>query len=175
MKSESKWIVRGSIGISGVAFLFLTWLIYIKQQPAQHTQALSFLPAVNSFLNACSATALCFGIMAIKRGRQLLHKALMLSALIFSALFLITYIIYHATHGDTPFMGDGVIRWVYFFILSTHIILTIGGLPLILSTVGLGLLGNFTLHKKLARWTFPIWLYISVTGVLIYFMLRFFN
>ena len=175
MNKDSRFVIGGSVAVSAAAFVFLVWLIYIKQQPDIHWQALSYLPAVNSFLNACSATALVAGIMAIKRGRQALHKVLMVSALVFSTVFLITYIVYHALHGDTPFHGQGPIRWIYFFILSSHILLTIGGLPLILSTFGMALFENFPLHKKLARWTFPIWLYVSVTGVLIYFLLKMFG
>jgi len=175
MTTHNRSVIGGSIAISVVAFAFLVWLIYLKQQPAVHSQALSFLPAVNSGLNACSAIALITGVWAIKRGREALHKLCMVAALAFSAVFLVTYIIYHAVHGDTVFMGEGSVRWIYFFVLISHILLTIGGLPLILSTFGMALLGNFPIHKKLARWTFPIWLYVSVTGVLIYFLLKFFG
>lgn len=173
--NKEKLIVRISTLVSVFAFCFLTWLIYIKQEPVGHSEAFSFLPALNSIFNTCSAISLALGIYAIKQGRKVLHKALMATALVFSTLFLVSYVVYHSVHGDTQFLAQGIIRPIYFFVLISHILLTIGALPLILSTVGMALMGNFTLHKKLGRWTYPIWLYISVTGVLIYFMLRFFN
>jgi putative membrane protein len=171
-QKENKLVIGSSIAISGVAFLFLVWLIYLKQHPVGHVRSLAYLPALNSLLNGLSAISLVSGIVAIKQKKQALHKILMVLALAFSTLFLVSYIVYHAVNGDTIFLGQGLIRPVYFFVLISHILLTLVALPLILTTVGMALFSNFNLHKKIARWTFPLWLYVSVTGVLIYFLLK---
>ncbi len=175
MADKNRIVTVSSIGVSVLAFLFLVWLIYLKQSPATHQIEVGFLPAVNSGLNALSAIALIAGVVAIKNKKEALHKVLMVAALAFSALFLITYIIYHSIHGDTVFMGQGLIRSIYFFVLISHILLTVVALPLILATVGMAIIDNRATHKTLARWTFPLWLYVSVTGVLIYFLLKIFG
>jgi putative membrane protein len=108
------------------------------------------------------------GIAAIKQKEKTRHMILMTSAFIASTLFLITYVIYHSLHGDTHYLGQGVMKFIYFFTLISHIVLTIGALPLILTTFFLSLTERFTLHKKIGRITYPLWLYVSVTGVLIY-------
>ncbi|MGE4170362.1 MAG: DUF420 domain-containing protein [Candidatus Margulisiibacteriota bacterium] len=154
--------------ISFAAFLFLLWLIYLKPPTTLALPGVQYLPLLNCVLNACSAIALVFGILAIKAGNTKSHPRWMLGAFGFSSLFLLSYVIYHAVHGDTHFLGTGLIRPIYFFVLISHIVLTVGALPMILTTFFLGLSGRFPLHKKLARYTFPLWLYVSVTGVLIY-------
>ena len=151
-------------------------MLFRSQKPIlQSHPILPLLPSLNAGLNFLSAFCLILGVSAIKKGLQDTHKRYMLSAFAASTLFLIGYLIYHTFHGDTLFTGQGFIRPIYFFILISHIILTIAALPMILTTFFLALIQNFEFHKKLARWTFPIWLYISVTGVLIYFMLRIYN
>ena len=100
-----------------------------------------------------------------------MHMVFMICAFVFSGLFLVSYIIYHYFHGDTPFPGSGAIRPIYFSILISHVLLSIIALPLILITFLFSLKGQFAVHKKVARVTFPIWMYVSVTGVIIYFML----
>jgi putative membrane protein len=107
--------------------------------------------------------------------RQGVHKRFMLAAFVASTLFLVSYVIYHSLHGDTPFQGVGVIRRVYFFILISHILLTTVALPLILITFAFALTGKFAAHRKIARFTLPAWLYVSVTGVLIFVFLRLFQ
>jgi putative membrane protein len=159
--------------ISFVVLAFLFWLIYFKDSAAETSDTVASLPALNALLNSLSAVCLILGLRAIKASRQLVHKRFMLSALAFSALFLISYIIYHNLHGDTPFTGTGFIRPLYFFILISHIVLSAVMLPMILTTVYFALTGNFSKHPKIARYTFPIWLYVSVTGVLIFFMLNY--
>ena len=129
------------------------------------------LPAVNATLNGLAAIFLTTGYVLIRRGHRELHKRCMLAALTTSALFLVSYVIYHANIGSRPFPGQGVIRLVYFAILITHVILAAVILPLALVTAARGLSAQYDRHVRLARWTLPIWLYVSVTGVAIYLML----
>ena len=133
--------------------------------------AISDLPALNASLNATSAVLLTIGYILIRRGRADLHKRCMLAALTTSALFLISYVIYHLNAGSRPFAGQGPVRLAYFTILITHVILAAAILPLALTTAARGLLGQYDRHVRIARWTLPIWLYVSVTGVVIYLML----
>lgn len=129
------------------------------------------LPAVNATLNALSAILLTTGYVLIRRGRRKLHEQCMLAALTTSALFLISYVIYHLNTGSRPFPGQGVIRVVYFAILITHVTLAAAILPLALMTAARGLTAQYDRHVRIARWTLPLWLYVSVTGVVIYLML----
>jgi uncharacterized membrane protein YozB (DUF420 family) len=131
----------------------------------------SDLPALNATLNGLAALFLTVGYVQIRRGRQELHKRCMLAALVTSALFLVSYVIYHLNIGSRPFPGQGVIRIVYFAILITHVVLAAATLPLALVTATRGLKGQYSRHVRIARWTLPIWLYVSVTGVVIYLML----
>ncbi len=133
--------------------------------------AIADLPAVNATLNATATVFLVCGYVSIRRGRRELHKKCMLGALTASALFLVSYVIYHANAGSRPFDGQGGIRLLYFVILITHVILAAAILPLALVTTARGLRSQFGRHVRIARWTFPIWLYVSVTGVVIYLML----
>jgi uncharacterized membrane protein YozB (DUF420 family) len=129
------------------------------------------LPALNATLNGTSAIFLLAGYLCIRRGRADLNKRCMLGALTTSALFLTSYVIYHANTGSRPFEGQGSIRVVYFAILITHVVLAATILPLALVTAARGLRSQFGRHVRIARWTLPIWLYVSVTGVVIYLML----
>lgn len=128
-------------------------------------------PAWNAVLNAASGVLLLFGYAMIRRGRILAHKTAMLSAVTCSAIFLVNYVVYHVRHGVIRFTGQGVIRPVYFTILISHTILAIVILPLVIVTVIRALRGRFAQHKKIARRTLPIWLYVSVTGVIVYLLL----
>ena len=129
------------------------------------------LPALNAALNGTSALFLTAGYVLIRRGRITPHKRCMLAALVTSTLFLISYVIYHANTGSRPFPGAGVMRYVYFSILITHVLLAVTILPLALVTAARGLRAQYERHVKIARWTLPLWLYVSVTGVVIYLML----
>jgi putative membrane protein len=152
--------------------LFLFWLIYLREPVLEESSLdLSFLPAVNALLNSMSASCLILGYLAIRKGNRTRHIKMMLSALTFSFLFLISYLTYHTFHGDTSFQGEGWIRPLYFFILISHISLSVVVLPLVLTTVYYAATGNFNQHPKIARITLPLWLYVSVTGVLVYLML----
>lgn len=129
------------------------------------------LPALNATLNGLSAVFIMTGYVLIKRGERELHKRCMLAALVTSSAFLVSYVIYHANTGSRPFPGTGVVRVVYFAILITHVVLAATILPLALTTTARGLRAQYTRHVAIARWTFPVWLYVSVTGVVIYLML----
>jgi uncharacterized membrane protein YozB (DUF420 family) len=129
------------------------------------------LPALNASLNALASVFLVIGYLLIRRGRRDAHRRSMLLALTTSALFLVSYVTYHANAGSVPFRGTGVIRIVYFVILIPHIILAATILPLALVTAARGLRGDYGRHVRIARWTLPLWLYVSVTGVIVYLML----
>lgn len=161
--------------LSAAALSFLVWLIYFNQQAFFDPQSVAWLPALNAVFNSLSAACLLVGVRAVRAGRPVQHARWIRGALGFSALFLVSYLIYHSAHGDTKFMGQGLVRPVYFFVLISHIALSGLALPMILTTVWLSMSGRVATHKKLARFTFPIWLYVSVTGVLIFALLKAFG
>ena len=132
---------------------------------------LADLPAVNATLNAISAVLLVIGYRLIRRRRIDAHRRVMIAAFATSTLFLICYVIYHANVGSRPFTGQGPIRRVYFAVLISHIVLAATVPPLALITLIRGLRARYDSHARLARWTLPIWLYVSVTGVIVYVML----
>ena len=132
---------------------------------------ISDLPLLNATLNGIAAILLVTGFLFIKQGRRRQHQWCMLGALTTSALFLVSYVTYHLHAGSRPFPGQGPIRVVYFGILITHVILAAVIVPLALLTAVRGLKSQFDKHVRIARWTFPVWLYVSVTGVVIYLML----
>lgn len=129
------------------------------------------LPAVNASLNALACVFLVSGYVLIRARRIARHRACMLAALVTSALFLVSYTVYHAQVGSVPFPRYGPVRTVYFTILITHVTLAATVLPLAIVTAARGLRADYPRHRKVARWTFPIWLYVSVTGVLVYLLL----
>lgn len=128
-------------------------------------------PEVNASLNAASALLLGAGLVFIRRREVALHRACMLAASAASALFLVSYLTYHAVAGVAHFMGQGTVRKVYFVLLTSHTVLAAVIVPMVLRTLFLGLTGNVERHRRLARWTAPLWMYVSVTGVVIYWML----
>ena len=125
----------------------------------------------NAFINSIVSLLLLAGIFFVKQQKYELHKKAMLAAIVFSVLFLVSYISHHLLSGNTAYGGEGNIRYVYFFILITHIFLAAVILPFILLSAYRGLTAEFGKHKKIAKITFPIWLYVSVTGVIVYFMI----
>jgi putative membrane protein len=159
------------LAISAAATLFLFWLIYVHPAAASSSQY-AFLPALNALLNGLSATALLIGYTFIKSRRIGAHRAAMMTAFGFSTLFLVSYIAHHALHGDVRYPIHAALRSVYLPLLASHIILAIVALPLVLVTFFFSLSGRIPQHRKIARWTFPLWLYVSVTGVVTYVMLR---
>ena len=133
--------------------------------------AIADLPAVNATLNAIAGVLLVCGYVMIRQRRIEAHRRFMLAAFTTSALFLASYLVYHANIGSRPFTGQGIIRPIYFTILVTHVVLAAAVLPLALITLTHGLRARFERHVPIARWTLPIWLYVSVTGVIVYLML----
>src|SRR5438270_5728463 len=131
----------------------------------------SFLPAVNATLNGTSAILLLTGRTLIAKKRVSAHRKVMIATVITSSLFLVCYLVYHSQVGSVRFQGQGWVRPVYFGILLTHTVLAVVIVPMVLMTLARGLRGNFERHRAIARWTFPLWLYVSVTGVVIYVML----
>ncbi|MGH9657453.1 MAG: DUF420 domain-containing protein [Bryobacteraceae bacterium] len=129
------------------------------------------LPAVNAALNTTAATLLVVGYVLIRRGRREAHKKAMLAAFAASTLFLACYLVYHFQVGSVPFAGTGAIRTVYLSILFTHTLLAAAVPVLAILTLSRALRGRFDAHRRIARWTLPIWLYVSVTGVVVYWML----
>ena len=163
----------GAIFISSAgAVAFLLWLLYVHHPPAALAQQWIFLPRLNALLNGLSAVALCAGLYFIKDKNVRAHRASMLVAFGLSSLFLVSYIVNHALRGDTRFPSVGAARTVYLSILTSHILLSIVALPLVLTTLWFALGGRFMMHRRLARFTFPIWLYVSVTGVVVFELLR---
>ena len=163
--------IAAILAVSLAATLFLFWLIYIHPAAATSTQY-AFLPALNALLNALSATALLLGYTFIRARRIPAHRAAMFTAFGFSTLFLVSYILHHALHGDVRYPAGAPLRMVYLPLLASHIILATLTLPLILVTFFFSLTGRISQHRKIARWTFPLWLYVSVTGVITFVMLR---
>jgi uncharacterized membrane protein YozB (DUF420 family) len=133
--------------------------------------AVADLPLVNATLNATATAFLVAGWRFIRRGDRTSHRACMLAALACSALFLASYLVYHANVGSRPYTGTGLLRPVYFLVLITHVVLAAAIVPLVVVTVARAWRGRFAAHRAIARWTLPLWLYVSVTGVVVYVML----
>ena len=134
-------------------------------------EPLSFLPPIYATINGITAVVLVAAVLAIKNGKRKLHEQLMTTAIALSVAFLVMYVAYHMTSDSTKFGGEGMIRNVYFFILISHILLSIAVIPLVLVTYVRALAARFDKHKKIAKITFPIWLYVAVTGVVVYLMI----
>ncbi len=132
---------------------------------------LTFLPPIYASINGLTAILLISAFIAIRNGKRKVHEALMKTCLVLSSLFLAMYVAYHMTTESTPFRGEGVIRYVYFFVLITHILLSVAVIPLVLFTFVRALAGNFPRHRALARYAFPLWLYVAVSGVIVYLMI----
>jgi putative membrane protein len=134
-------------------------------------EPLSFLPPIYASINGVTAVLLLVAVWAIKNGNQKLHQNLMTTNIVLSLLFLLMYIAYHMTSDSTVYGGAGVIRYVYYFILITHIVLSIALIPLVLRTYAKAYLNEFDEHRALAKYTFPVWLYVAITGVVVYLMI----
>ncbi len=134
-------------------------------------EPLGFLPPIYATINGFTALLLVIAVWAIINGRQKLHQRLMTGCISLSALFLLMYVAYHMTSDPTPYRGTGIWRFLYYTILISHILLSVAIIPLVLKTYARAYLGKFNSHRKLARITFPIWLYVAVTGVIVYLMI----
>jgi putative membrane protein len=170
--SSERLAVGVIVAVSAGAVAFLLWLLYVHHPPPARAQQWIFLPRLNALLNGLSAVALCAGLYFIKHTNVRAHRASMLTAFGLSSLFLVSYVVNHALRGDTHFPGIGTARTVYLSILSSHVLFSIVALPLVLTTLFFALSGRFMTHRRLARVTFPVWLYVSVTGVVVFEILR---
>ena len=170
--TNTRPVIAAILAISIAASLFLFWLIY--KHPAADTSSvrLPFLPALNAVFNGLSATAILIGYTFIRARKIAAHRRSMITAFVFSTLFLGSYILHHYLHGDVRYPVHAALRSVYLPVLASHIILSVVALPMILVTFFFSLSGRFPQHRKVARWTFPLWLYVSITGVVTYAMLR---
>jgi putative membrane protein len=165
-----------TFGISALVVGFLFWLLYFRTGSAiPPSEALRQLPALNAGLNGLSSVFLVVGYVAVRRREYGRHMRFMLAALAASTLFFASYVTYHHYFGSTKFTGEGAIRYVYFFILLTHVVLAAVVVPMILLSLFTSLSGRLSAHRRLSRFTFPIWLYVSVTGVLVFAMLKLFS
>jgi putative membrane protein len=169
---SAKRAVSVILAASAAAFALLLVVIFGHGRAQAAPPWVAALPALNAGLNATSAVFLVLAYAAVRRRDFAAHARRMLGALAASALFLVSYVVYHSVHGDSRFGGHGLVRPVYFFILVTHVALSAAVLPLIFSSFFLSLSGRLPSHKKVSRYTLPIWLYVSVTGVLVYALLR---
>jgi len=166
-------VIATIIAISAVASLFLAWLVYYHPPVDVAGTHLAFLPALDAVLNALCAVFLLIGYRYIMRREITKHRNSMFAAFVVSSVFLVAYIVNHVLHGDILFpTAHPTARFIYLWVLLTpHILLAVVALPMILITFFLSLTGRFPAHRKLARWTYPIWLYVSVSGVVVYAML----
>ena len=167
-KKFNKFIITVSILIPVVVAI----LFGVKLKDfGYNVEPLSFLPPIYATVNGITAIVLVAAVRAIKKGNRKLHERLMTTAIALSVTFLVMYVAYHMTADSTKFGGEGAIRYVYFFLLISHILLSIAIIPLVLFTYVRALAEHFDRHKKLAKITFPIWLYVAVTGVIVYLMI----
>lgn len=162
-------IILGAVG--AVVPLLVAVLYYFPNTFRIPGAELRFLPAVNAVLNSLTAVCLVVGFYFIRQKNVLAHRASMGTAFALGGLFLLSYVAYHSQVASTHFGGTGAIKYVYFFLLLTHISLAVVTVGLVLFTLYFALTGQYTKHRRIARWAFPIWLYVSVTGVVVYFMI----
>ena len=163
-KKFNKWITAISVAIPLVVALLFAYKI-------PNSEPLSFLPPIYATINGITAILLVAAVVAIRNGRRALHQKLMTTCIFLSALFLVMYVAYHMTSETTLYGGEGNIKYVYYFILMTHIVLSISVIPLVLITYSKVYLDDFESHRTWAKYTFPIWLYVAVTGVIVYIMI----
>ena len=160
------------IGVLSLVVVLTVAVLLLGHTPGRGGRAdVAALPALNALLNGASAVLLTGGWLAIRRRRISMHRACMLGAFSISVLFLVSYVIYHALAGSRPFTGQGWIRPVYFAMLVTHVVLAAAMVPFVLTTLYRALSADFARHVRLARLTLPVWVYVSVTGVLVYLVL----
>ncbi|HPG05489.1 MAG: DUF420 domain-containing protein [Saprospiraceae bacterium] len=154
-----------------VSFVVLLLVALMRQFKFETEVDFSILPPFHATLNALTAVILVLAYIAVKRKKISLHRKLMITALITSLIFLISYVLYHITTEETRFCQPGAIRYVYFFLLMTHILLAAVSFPLVLFTFIRGYTGQIVQHRKMARWVYPLWLYVAITGPVCYLML----
>ena len=169
-----------SQAVSNKKYTIWTWILSIAipvvvailfRVRIPNAEPLIYLPPIYATINAVTAILLVLAVINIKRGNRFLHEVFMKSSIILSVIFLGMYVAYHMTSDPTPFGGEGTIKYVYYIILVSHIVLSITVIPLVLITYVRAITGRFPQHKKIAKITFPIWLYVAVTGVVVYLMI----
>jgi len=171
-KSTEKKYKRGITILSIVIPVAVAALFGINlRELGFDVKPLSFLPPIYATINGITAILLVSSVIAIKKGRKNLHEKLNTLAILCSVLFLVMYVAYHMTSDSTTFGGEGIIKYFYYFILITHIVLSIVVIPFVLVTLMRAKFGKFNEHKKIAKITFPLWLYVAVTGVIVYLMI----
>ncbi|MDB4973157.1 MAG: hypothetical protein JWN48_1498 [Myxococcaceae bacterium] len=171
METDDRNFMIANGVVSALALGLLAWILLLRH-PTGGTADLSFMPAVNAGFNALAAVLLLAGLRAIKRHDRQQHKRLMISAFCASSLFLVGYVVYHYVHGDTKYTGTGALRVAYFAVLISHILLSATVVPMALAAFYYAFRARFSTHKKITRFLYPVWLYVSITGVVIFFMLR---
>lgn len=162
-KKYNKWIIALSVMIPVVVVILFG--VRLDVEP------LTFLPPIYATINGITAVLLIWAVVAIKNGNRTLHERLVKTAITCSVLFLAMYVAYHMTSDSTPYGGEGTLKYVYYFVLITHIVLSVVVIPFVLVTYVRGISGSFARHRKIAKITFPIWLYVAVTGVIVYLMI----
>lgn len=159
------------IAVLSVAIPLVVAILFFMPKSESDKVDVSFLPAFHAILNSCTAVALVIGYYNIKRNHVKAHRASMLFAFGLSAIFLVSYVTYHFLGERTIYGGDGLLKYIYYFILLTHIVLAIVIVPLVLLSVYFGITNQLARHRRISRWTFPIWLYVAITGVLVYLLI----
>jgi putative membrane protein len=160
------------IAVLSVAIpLVVTLLLFVPQTGKLGDVDVTFLPKLHALLNSLTAIALLLGFNFIKKGRIRYHRFAMVTAIVLSAFFLISYVTYHYQAPPTRFGGEGAIRGIYYFVLLTHIVLAAVIVPMVLLSVYFAISNQIARHRRISRWTFPIWLYVAITGVVVYFMI----
>ena len=161
--------IQALIAVTSVAIPVVVAILFMVRIP--DVAPLSFLPPIYAGINAITALVLVMAVWAIKNGQKKLHERLITTAIVLSLLFLLMYIAYHMTSDPTPFGGTAWVKALYYFILISHILLSIAVIPMVLVSYSKTYLKDFEAHKKWARYTFPVWLYVAVTGVIVYLMI----
>lgn len=169
--SQQERTVQRAIWVFSAVIFVVVVLLNRIQLPAPEGLDIHIFAKLNAMLNSAVSVLLVAGLIAVKIGRLSLHRGIMLTAILLSAIFLVSYVLHHLFAGETRFGGEGSIRWIYYLILVTHIILAAGSLPFILLTAFRGLIGKHPEHRKLAKKVWPIWMYVSVSGVIVYWMI----
>jgi uncharacterized membrane protein YozB (DUF420 family) len=177
LRNERAWCQRGDgrvralAAVVSVAAVLGVFLVFGRAPAPGVPASVARLPALNAALNAISAVLLAWGYVFIRRREVRRHLACMVSAFAVSTLFLVSYVTYHAVAGSRPFAGPGWVRAIYFPLLISHVVLAAAIVPLALVTLYRAVRADFARHRRLARWTLPLWLYVSITGVIVYLML----
>lgn len=171
MTSQNAQPYKYLIIVASIIIPVLVAILYFMPKSSQIGEEVMFLPKLNAILNGTTSVLLVLALLAIKNKKIELHRNLMFAAIILSVLFLLSYVTYHTLAESTHFGGEGTIKYVYYFILLSHILLAVIIVPLVLISFTRALSGKFDKHKKIARITLPLWLYVTVTGVIVYLMI----